>query len=358
MLLILGVSATGAQSALFPVPLGDHIGIVDRAGGLVAPAEFREAGTFSEGLVAVKVDRKWGYLDGGGVLVIPATYDSAGDFADGLAGVCADYFRCGFIDRTGAWVVKPEFWVVGQFSEGLAAARNGDGLGYVDRTGGWVVRPRPVVSRAEGGGCISEPTSLSLDSMLHGGVQLRQFGGVNRMTSSRFSQGRASITLDGETWGVIDRRGEWIVKPGYPWIGRFSDGLAPFYENDKIGFIGLDGQIAIPAQFDDTQGFTEGMAAVLKNERWGFVDTKGRYAIRPRFDGADSFSGGLAPVEIDGQWGYIARTGEFFLHPTSEYLFLGRLVNGLAKVFLDDGNDGFNVGLIDAGGRVVWREIP
>lgn len=357
LLLVLGIGVVRSQSALFPVLHGNRIGYVDQSGSLVVSAEFSESRSFSEGLAAVKVDGKWGYIDGGGVLIIPAKYFSAEVFTDGLAGACEDPLRCGFIDRNGVWVVSPKYWGVGPFSEGLAAAQDGDGFGFIDRTGAWVVPPRPIPERDHNGGCTSEPTMLSLDYLLRGSARPRQFEADRGRATPRFSQGRASITLDAENWGVIDRKGDWIVEPTFQWIGEFNDGLAPFYSNDRIGFFDLAGKIVIPEQFDDATGFAEGLAAVVKDQRWGFIDTKGRFVIKPQFYGADSFSTGLASVETDTGWGMIDRKGKFVLPASSEYLFLGRLVNGLAKVYLRDG-DVFNVGLIDAEGHVVWRETP
>lgn len=355
LLLLLMASAVRSQSALFPVRDGNRIGYVDQTGSLAIPVAYAEAQPFSEGRAAVKIDRKWGYIDGGGALVSLATYFSAAEFAEGLAAVCTEYIRCGYIDRMGTWVIPPEFWVVGQFTEGVAAAQTGEGFGYIDHSGKWVVPPRKLVSRDRSEGCLGRPM-LSLDAQLRGGAHAHQFDDADQVTSMRFSQGRAAISLDGETWGVIDREGNWVVEPGYQWIGVFGDGLAPFFRDDKIGFIDRAGLVVIPAQFDDTRGFVDGVAAVVKNDRWGFIDTKGRFVIAPQFDGADSFSEGSAPVEIDGRWGLISREGKVVLSPSSEYRYIGQVTNGLAKAYLSDGNDGTYFALIDAEGRVVWRE--
>lgn len=99
-----------------------------------------EAGSFSEGLVTMKIGDKWGYADPNGELVIPATFDFAGPFADGRALVTStepDGTRMqGFIDRTGRMIVQinPEagLW---SFSDERALVRLNGFYGYLDTSG-------------------------------------------------------------------------------------------------------------------------------------------------------------------------------------------------------------------------------
>ena len=43
------------------------------------------AHSFSEGLAAVSLDKKWGFIDTKGQFVIPPQFGWVGDFSDGLA---------------------------------------------------------------------------------------------------------------------------------------------------------------------------------------------------------------------------------------------------------------------------------
>jgi WG containing repeat len=49
-----------------------------------------------------------GYLASGGALHIPLTYEAGGQFPEGVAPVRLDG-KWGFIDKRGAFVVKPEY---------------------------------------------------------------------------------------------------------------------------------------------------------------------------------------------------------------------------------------------------------
>lgn len=62
----------------------------------------------SEGLVAFKLNEKWGACDKDGKVVLPAAFETSFEFHEGIAGVrvCNKY---GFIDKEGKWVIKPRF---------------------------------------------------------------------------------------------------------------------------------------------------------------------------------------------------------------------------------------------------------
>ena len=130
-------------------------GFVDRDGKFLIQPQYDHASDFSEGLARVCVDSRWGFIDHAGAFVIPPQYPSAGDFHEGLAvaqptkeqaqaaGVGPpDMFgnpRCGYIDRTGKFVIPPQFPRAGRFSEGLAYVKAENIEGFIDRTGTLVI---------------------------------------------------------------------------------------------------------------------------------------------------------------------------------------------------------------------------
>jgi hypothetical protein len=102
---------------------------------------------YSEGLIAVRQDRKLGYMDLEGNVVIAPRYDQGGEFAEGLAAVQLDGHWT-FIDKLGA--AAAEFPAGVAFAEPLSdglslvsADRDQPGrkFGYVDRKGKWAIKP-------------------------------------------------------------------------------------------------------------------------------------------------------------------------------------------------------------------------
>jgi hypothetical protein len=119
------------------------IGYIDKTGKMVIPAQYSNAHPFSEGLAAVTVENKYGYIDTSGKMVIPPQFDNVGPFSEGLAYVESDGNK-GFIDKSGKLVIKgEEFLEARGFSEGLAAVwGKNQKFGYIDKTGAFAIQPQ------------------------------------------------------------------------------------------------------------------------------------------------------------------------------------------------------------------------
>ncbi len=139
------------------VERGGKRGFIDRTGAWVTELEaathdtwasnsYIPATGFSEGLMPLQSTSKesasLGYVDKTGVWVIQPQFVGAYEFSEGLAAVAVgttDAMKWGYIDKTGAWVIQPQFDYAWDFSEGLAAVqvKDDDSIrsDYVDKTG-------------------------------------------------------------------------------------------------------------------------------------------------------------------------------------------------------------------------------
>jgi hypothetical protein len=293
-------------------------------------------------------DGKVGFIDNTGRIVIPpaieARIDGVGDFAEGLARIESQ----GYIDETGAWVIRNKAVSLGDFSDGLASfvpGFGGDDLrdGYLDRIG------REIFAVGWGrGGSFSEGLS--------------PFEGDGQ--SGEIASLRGAPYRDPEPVGFIDKTGMIVIAPLFAEVGPFVQGLAraaldgPCYrvtpENDHhgspatgnatscggappaakgpcaVGFISRNGVFAIPAQFEAARDFSEDFAAVRSQGRWGYIGRDGSFVIPPQFEQAESFHGGFAAVKIGKSWGYIDRRGTRKI--PARYSTAGPFSEGLALV--------------------------
>jgi len=154
--------------------------------------------SFSEGLVLVAINGKSGFMDRTGKLVIEPQFEDAGDFSEGLAPVKVRgevMTRCprepsgyrksfrmkwGYVDKTGKFVIPPEFEWADPFSEGLGAIYQCDEGFFIDKTGKKIVL----------GNFSSVSPFVAGVSRIHVGVN------EDRM------------------WGLIDKTGKMIWGPG------------------------------------------------------------------------------------------------------------------------------------------------
>lgn len=151
-------------------------------------------------------------------------------------------------------------------------------------------------------------------------------------------QGIAAVVINSEWW-YINQKGEKLIKPMVVENGPdyFSEGLARFVENDKIGFFDETGKIVIPAQFEYVNPFNSGLAAInvggyyeqvdeyklRKGGKWGYINTLGDIVIKAEYDFANDFEQGYASVTNAGHSHYIDTEGNIACDQDVEKLLYG-----------------------------------
>ena len=271
----------------------DGYGYIDRNGTFIIKPKFNGVSDFSEGLATITLGDKWGYIDKTGKLVIPPQFTNTSEFSEGLAAV-----DNGYIDKTGKFVIQPLFEIAKNFSEGLAAVRVGRKWGYIDKTGKFVIKPQIDIEPLFYGDS-EEPEDFSeglarVNTKFSGERGYIDRNGRMKLVlkhvwrAGDFHEGRALVEIvsgfagSAYTWGYVDKRGRFVIKPVFTSADAFSDGFAGVC----IGF-----------------------------NKCGYINKMGKFVVKPIFEEVGSFSNGLAPARIGGLWGYINKTGKFVIPP-------------------------------------------
>jgi hypothetical protein len=190
--------------------------------------------------------------------------------------------KYGYIDKTGKFVIQPQFGAVREFSEGLAP------VGFaVDKD---IVKAKLAKAQIDP------------------------------------SQGTVSFYK----WGYIDKTGQLVIPAKFDQAHPFHYGRACVCMGTKIGYIDHAGKFVVPPQYEDDSSwgiggdpedssdyhdFSEGLAAVPNsnlfrpdgwlNKSWGFIDKTGKTVIQPNYElpnifsekGSGVFHEGLAAVK-------------------------------------------------------------
>lgn len=277
-------------------------GYIDSSGRVVIRPTLPDGGNafgeFHEGLVAVRRDRRHRYVNRAGRTEFETDVWLAFDFSDGLAAASkpGDPPKWGFIDRTGRFVVRPQYAWVEPFSEGLArvaVSREVGSTGYIDKQGAFVI-----------------PATLSYGSDFHEGRAAVILGGPCQIINGgscgrpefKPTQPRAKYDC---RYAFVDKSGRPISDLRFDDAMDFSEGMAPVRIGRLWGYVNRSGQISISPMFESAEPFSEGLAAVRTNGKVGFIDNTGRWMISPQFEAADSFSDGRALVSetrSSGTW--------------------------------------------------------
>jgi hypothetical protein len=130
--------------------------------------------------IAFRMDGKWGLAARtDGRIVIGALFDAPFRFSEGLAGVQLSG-KYGFIDESGAWVIKPKFDVnyTWSFIGDVCAVEIDGRAAIIDRKGNYIWSPGLVRAENLGGGIFIQ-TSDGLSGFLDDNGKLIPSGGPN-----------------------------------------------------------------------------------------------------------------------------------------------------------------------------------
>jgi hypothetical protein len=97
-------------------------------------------GGFSDGVVRVQVNTKYGFINKKGEFAVKPQYDEAEDFSEGLAVVQIGE-KYGYINTSGNILINPLFDYVGSFHNGLAQVRLDDKMAYINKKGEYIWGP-------------------------------------------------------------------------------------------------------------------------------------------------------------------------------------------------------------------------
>jgi hypothetical protein len=307
------------DSDLLVIVQNGKYGYIDHQGKIVMQPQYIWGENFWHGLATVYVCGRYVSLDSSGD-VHPLRIALPGELVPKSVGA-----KTGFRDAQGNLKIPAEFDDVAPFQEGLAAVKIGDKWGFIDTEGRQVIRP-----------------------------QFEKAFSFNEAVAMAESK-------DGSV--IIDKTGK-VISSGfdYPIFYAISEGRIPASENDKDGYLDLQGKVAIPFVYDAEHSFSEGLAAVERGDKWGYIDRDGHMVIPFEFDDAQEFANGLAAAKKGSETGFIDKSGKFAFHLDFEGAGGFRSVGDstlqagekrVSPFWTDDRHFGY----VDTSGKVIWGPI-
>ena len=384
------------SEGLVAVQLDEMWGFVNTKGELVIPCIFDEVGDFSNGIVNACYAGNWGFIDTKGEVVLPFKYNvsSVTNFYEGFATVYNDGFNCGFLNKTGEFVIgniteKIVDYSDAMINENYASLEKDGKWGLYDKNGNLLIDhiyDDNLFVREERI-CMEDPeTGLEGVLDVNGNIIAdfkydKVFEYSNGMAiynvvdendedyygfldsegneiieavytdAWNFSKnGTATVEKDGEYF-IINKKGEIISNAVTNYIiTPFSNDLAGFEDFSELcGYVNLDGQVVIEPTYDDVNEFNEYGTAMVEDtdgKMW-LIDTKGNKVTDVGYDEMSRFvNDGLIKVEKDGLFGYIDYNGNVVVEP--QYKDAKDFSDGLAAVMKDK-----LYGYIDTKGNLV-----
>lgn len=357
----------------------------------------------------VRVSNKEGLIDATGTYVLQPIYDKLEYVVQDSVYRVDVNKKTGLILPNGNWLVQPEFdelfyyWI-----DGKTVYRKGKRYGIVSCTGkmspqNYRSSERAIsVLHSSRSSCCNDRTKTGNRGQTKFGYKDRNGKLVISMQykmAEKFSEGLASVSIDGIHWHYIDTSGNTILPGPYRNASSFVDGLA-FVNGDSVinrrgelifvsefviigyeplhklfrieapvtemgggtGLMDTTGRIIVdPTYFDRFVLPVEGMIRAGKeipndtmitshhDYKWTYIDMHGRQINANYYSDLHDFSEGLAAVKVDSKWGFIDTTGKVVI--PFEYDDACNFDRGLACVTRDG-----KMTYIDRTGKTVWKE--
>lgn len=305
-------------------------GVIDRSGKWVIQPQFEEILIFGNQNVApASFNEKWGFIDKKGLWVIEPIFDRLYTNFDpqGFAPASLND-KWGFIDKKGNWIIQPMFDYLGHFdAEGYALAKVSEKEGYIDRRGNWIIQPIfdelhsfddsgvALVTKGEKSGLIDRKG----DSILQISFKINYF---NQFGEQGF------IIGDYSKYGIIDKKGNWIVSPTFLVEEVIRNQVYKVSENNKFGFIDASGNWIIPPKFDYVYSWEWDDSTFIWNEEtkdWEFENS------------SESTFSDIADETIEGYFSHLVGKEKVFLSNNLPANKLKNFINQFNTDFFTEG---------------------
>jgi hypothetical protein len=284
--------------------------------------------------VFVTTTKTYGFVNKSGEWIINPQFNHVSDFSDGLAAVgfwdndpnktlathSEEYYeylasiKWGFIDTNGTMVIDTQYREVSTFNMGICLV---DGK-FIDKKGN-EIKPDTITDQNLFCRLQSENSSFHYQN---GGKYISpntKFNSCGIVARENFD----GISSNGK-YGYIDCQNDWIIKPKFQNARRFVNGKAGVQRkisdgNFDWGFINCSGDTILDFQFQHVGDFYDGVVPVCKNDKWGVVNERNEVVV---------------PFEYDNKW------------PICDY----RYKDGLILLHKSDKQFYF-----DSNGEIVWK---
>jgi|GEM_PF-1112019 KWG Leptospira. len=310
----------------------NHYVYADSAGHLLYGLAFEDAGTFSEGLAAVKKDGKWGYIDTAGRLAIPFQFDAFDNrhyarmrFSSNRAWVRKGGMTA-LIDRSGHTVALTDYPSALPFTCNRALVVNQSGrIGYVDTLGavriplmytggsafntygiGWVTKSPydiPSYHTINTAGEIIDSLGFQPPKIFNARYWYtdrpkrallvdRRTGKItdypydNMYRSSYMPDDLFHATRD-QLSGLIDTSMAVVIPLRYRTVETFHHNRARVVSDTGEGFVDRLAREILPLHYEKLSYFRYPVTVAIRHGRRGVLDTAGRVVIPLDYDAVD-----------------------------------------------------------------------
>jgi hypothetical protein len=308
-----------AKKGVSEVKNGNLIGYINHEGKQVLPLEFSKVSNFygifdvkDAVTVAQKQNRKYGTIDRHNNTIIPFEYDFIGmDNRNDTLSFVKQKNKWGVINPFGQPVVPIRYSSVKYLQKPntknalIEVFLDSSVVSYLDEKGNFLEgNPNKNLIIINQGGKFGIKTDQNAETFLVNPTYdfIEEFGKVGKTSWAKvgIKDPKDSKKL---LYGIIDNKGNTVLKPEYLEIGILSEGKIAVQQNDKskdkqlFGYFDENGKKVIDFAYYKAFPFSDNMAKVdlsRAGTKWSYINEKGEVVIKSAYTSGSNFGEGMA----------------------------------------------------------------
>ena len=246
---------------------------------------------------------KWGFINSDGIFIIQPQYDDVRDYNDEGFAIVSAKNKYGLINTSGDFIVKLRYNSIESLKGNLFVVVDNDGSSLMNSEGVILTKKHyDFISDFYSKRAVCSYTKDNISIYGYLDTKGNEVIPCKYTYATEFHKKKAVVKKAEYKYELIDTEGAVINNFDFYYLGKYSQGLMAFQENDKskYGYIDENKKIKINPQYIGAQPFENSHAVVgVSNSfnKYGLIDTKGRFTIKPEFSeisylGKDRYSVG------------------------------------------------------------------
>ncbi len=212
----------------------------------------------------------------------------------------------GFINENAVWVIPPIYEAVGVFSEGICSVSKNDSVMFVNKES---VNPfNAVYTEAytfKNGLAPVKQNGKWFFINRQGQRNSKFYDEINELSDETY------IVKANNHYGAIDHFGQITLEPKFEQLGDFKNGFAYYQAEGKYGFISKFG-VVHKAEYDWISDFDTNHHAIVKqNSKYGIISSDGNVILPAQYNQIIKVNNSIYIIVLNSTYGFFNAEGCF-----------------------------------------------